>query len=265
MLSEAAAYAVNGWPVFSLAGKIPYEGTHGLKEATTNIPDIERFWTQHPKANIGLATGRRSGILVLDMDVPEGYYSLKELQQQYGSLPETRTVRTVNKGLHYYFAYPTDGKTYSNVVGLTNHIGLDVRGEGGYVVSPPSRLYGKKYYTWVNPDTPIAPLPDWLHKLLPTKGEQRKYPHEFGFAGQSGGKWVDEAVAKATEGNRNQMGFWLACQLRDDVLSEAEATQVVLTFANRVPQDKSIYSSQEAVASVRSAYHRSPRERARKI
>ena len=140
MLSEAAAYGVNGWPVFPLAGKVPYEGTHGLKEATINIPAIEQFWTQHPKANIGLATGRRSGILVVDIDVPEGYYSLKELQQRYGNLPETRTVRTVNKGLHYYFAYPTDGKTYSNVVGLTNHIGLDVRGEGGYVVLPPSRL-----------------------------------------------------------------------------------------------------------------------------
>ena len=61
------------------------------------------------------------------------------------------------------------------------------------------------------------------------------------------------------------MGFWLACQLRDDGLSEAEAIQIVLAFANRVPQDKSTYSSQEAVASVRSAYHRPLRERARKI
>ncbi len=107
------------------------------------------------------------------MDVPEGYYSLKKLQEHHGLLPETRRSKTAGGGLHYFFAYPQDTNTYGNVVGLKGQIGIDIRGEGGYVVLPPSRLYGRKYYTWADPGTPIAPLPDWLHAMLPTSPRQR--------------------------------------------------------------------------------------------
>jgi len=264
-LAEAAlAYAQNGWPVFPLAGKIPYKGTHGHREATTNQEQIQHWWTEHPKANIGLATGRASGVIVLDMDMPEGYFALKALQEQHGQLPETRRSQTVNGGLHYFFLYPDDERTYPNVVGLTQRIGLDIRGEGGYVDLPPSRFYGKKYYRWANPETPIVPLPDWLQSLLPTKGEHREYPQGFGFASSASEKWLAEAVAQATEGNRNHIGFWLACQLRDDGLSETQAVQIILAYANRVPEGTSPYTSKEAYASVRSAYSRPPREKARR-
>ncbi len=264
-LSDAALlYAQNGWPVFPLAGKIPYEGTRGHRDATTERAVIDHWWSEHPKANIGLATGRRSGVLVLDMDVPEGYYSLKKLQEHYGSLPETRRSKTAGGGLHYFFAYPQDTNTYGNVVGLKGQIGIDIRAEGGYVVLPPSRLYGRKYYTWADTDTPIAPLPDWLHSMLPTKGEHREYPHRLGFAAPSGEKWLDQAEARAAEGNRNSVGFWLACQLRDDGLTQQQVTSILLLYANRVPQDTSQYTSQEAVKTIKSAYSRSPRPPAKK-
>ena len=73
------------------------------------------------------------------------------------------------------------------------------------------------------------------------------------FASPSGAKWLDEAVRKATEGNRNQIGFWLACQLRDDGLTKEQATKIILMYANRVPQDRDPYTSQEAVKSVSEA------------
>ncbi len=264
-LSDAAlTYASQGWPVFPLAGKIPYEGTIGHKEATTDETLLTQAWIDHPKANIGLATGRVSGVIVLDMDLPEGYYALKALQEHYGTLPDTRRSRTANGGLHYFFSYPDDGNTYPNVVGLTGHIGIDIRGHGGYVVLPPSRLYGRKYYTWANLQTPLAPVPDWLQKLLPTKGEHRQFPQGLGFASSSGEKWLAEAVAGAIHGNRNAMGFWLACQLRDDGLTQEHATTLLLVYANRVPQEHSTYSSQEALASVKSAYSRPRREPATK-
>jgi len=152
---QALIYARQGWPVFPLAGKIPYEGTSGHKAATTDEAVLTQAWSEHPKANIGLATGNASGVIVLDMDVPEGYYNLKQLQEQYKALPDTRRSSTANGGLHYFFAYPDDGNTYPNVVGLSGHIGIDIRGHGGYVVLPPSRLYGRKYYTWANPETPL--------------------------------------------------------------------------------------------------------------
>ena len=265
-LKDAALfYARSGWPVFPLAGKIPYEflapghKSHGHRDATTEREQIAAWWSEHPKANIGLATGSNAGVIVLDMDVPNGYFGLKELQEQYGNLPLTKTVHTASGGLHYYFQCPNDNTSYPSTVGLADRISVDIRADGGYVVLPPSQLYGRLTYTWAAYDTPIAPLPDWLHALLPTKGEHQQYPHDLRFASPSGEKWMDEAVSRATEGNRNQHGFWLACQLRDDGLTQKQATRIILMYANRVPQEHSPYTSQEAVKSVRSAYGRLPR------
>jgi hypothetical protein len=106
---------------------------------------------------------------------------------------------------------------------------------------------------------PSPPLPDWLLALLPKKGEHQAFPHDLRFASPTGEKWLDAAVEHATEGNRNQHGFWLACQLRDDGLTQEQATRIILIYANRVPQEQSPYTSQEAVKSVRSAYGRLPR------
>jgi hypothetical protein len=256
-LKDAALfYARAGWPVFPLAGKISYEGMHGHRDATIDREQITAWWNEHPKANIGLATGRDTGIIVVDMDVPKGYFGLKELQQRYGKLPPTRTVHTAGGSLHYYFQYPQDDTTYSSTVGLADQIGVDIRADGGYVVLPPSHLYGRLTYSWALYDTPIAPLPDWLQALLPTKGEHQEYPHDLRFASPSGEKWLDEAVSRAAEGNRDAVGFWLACQLRDDGLTQEQATRIILRYANRIPQEHSPYTSQEAVKSIRSAYSR---------
>ena len=89
LVAYALTYARAGLPVFPLAGKIPYHGTHGHRDATTDEAAVAQMWAERPKANIGLATGRRSGIIVLDMDVPEGYYGLQELQARYAPLPDT--------------------------------------------------------------------------------------------------------------------------------------------------------------------------------
>ncbi len=135
-LKDAALYyATHGWPVFPLAGKVPYKlltpdrESHGHKDATTDPATLHTWWREHPKANIGLPTGEDSGVIVLDMDVPEGYHNLKALQKTYTPLPETRRVRTAHGGLHYYFEYPRDGKRYPGAVGLSGLIGIDVRSE----------------------------------------------------------------------------------------------------------------------------------------
>ncbi len=265
-LAEAAAtYAANGWPVFPLHGKVPYKDTHGHKDATTDLEQIQSWWTMHPGANIGLPTGEASGVMVLDMDMPEGYYSLKTLVTGFGTLPETRRSKTANGGLHYFYQYPHDRNTYPGTIGLHTLIGLDVRAEGNYVVLPPSRLYGRKYYTWARPDLPIAQAPQWLLTLLSQAEEQKHLtPQDMRFACSAGEKWFGEAVARATEGNRNQVGFWLACQLRDDGISQEQALPIILAYANRVPQGTNPYTSKEALASVRSAYSRPPRERAKR-
>lgn len=261
----ALSYARNNWPVFPLNGKIPFKDSKGYKDATTDEEAIQAMWTYHPTANIGLATGERSGIIVLDIDMPEGHFSLQELQKTYSPLPDTRRVRTAHKGMHYYFQYPNDGQVYKNAVGLQGKIGVDIRAIGGYVVLPPSKLYGRLSYVWGNPDTPIAPLPIWLKDLLLTSQQQREnIPQGLRFADSPGEYWLAQALARAREGNRNATGFWLACQLRDDHLSEAEARSIILTYANQVQEAREAYTSKEAIASVRSTYKRPPREPARR-
>jgi len=266
LVEYALSYARNNWPVFPLHGKIPFKSSRGYKDATTDEQRILAWWSQHPTANIGLATGERSGVIVLDIDVPEGHFSLKELQSSYAPLPNTRRSRTGNKGLHFFFQYPNDGKVYKNAVGLEGKIGVDVRATGGYVVLPPSKLYGRLSYIWGNPETPIAPLPIWLKDMILTAQQQREeYPQGLRFAGTPGEYWLAQALQRAREGNRNAVGFWLACQLRDDHLSQTEAQHIILTYANLAPEGREPYTSKEAVASVRSAYKRPPPEPARRI
>jgi hypothetical protein len=273
-LRDAAFYyARSGWPVFPLAGKVPYKmltperASHGHKDATTDPVTLQAWWHEHPKANIGLPTGEASGVIVLDMDMPEGYFHLQELQRTYETLPNTRRTRTAGGGLHYYFQYPHDGQRYPGAVGLSGLIGVDVRAEGNYVVLPPSRLYGRKYYTWANPEQEITKAPDWLLTLLTRAEEQRHSSQQsLGVASPSGGKWFGEAVDKAREGNRNKTGFWLARMLRNDGLSREEALRIVLAYANRVPQgERPAYTSKEANASVVSAYQRPAQERPRRM
>jgi len=266
-LAEAASiYAQNGWPVFPLHGKLPYAGTHGSKDATTDQEHIHALWTLHPSANIGLATGETSGVIVLDIDPRNGgYFSLKQLQQHYGDLPATRTSRTAHGGLHKFFAYPQDGNIYPNTVRLATLPGLDVRGEGGYVVLPPSTLYNRLSYKWAEPQHEIAPVPAWLLTLLPhQEPRQQALLQDRRFADAPGEKWLSDALLKATEGNRNTVGFALACQLRDDGMSERQAESIILAYADRVLPGTTPYTRREALASLRSAYSRPPRPPARR-
>ncbi len=267
----ALSYARIGWPVFPLHNKKPFEflahgvQSHGYKDATTDAETIQAMWTYHPTATIGLATGERSRIIVLDIDPPEGYYRLKDLQTTYALLPETRRSSTANKGLHFFFAYPDDGNTYKNAVGLAGLEGVDIRATGGYVVLPPSKLYGRLAYKWADPETPIAAAPEWLLKLITDAQQQREsIPQGVRFARSPGEYWLQQALAKAREGNRNAVGFWMACQMRDDKIPESEAKRLGLLYANLAPEGKEQYTSKEAIASVRSAYNRPPRDPARR-
>jgi hypothetical protein len=266
-LSQAAMnYAQMGWPVFPFAGKLPYKGTHGHKDATVDLQTVEHMWHEHPHANIGLATGAVSGVIVLDLDPRHAEQHTpnltRVLAERYGNLPEARTARTAHGGLHCYYRHPKDGKSYPNAVKLNGIAGIDARGDGGYVVLPPSRLYNSLSYQWGTRQKSIAPAPDWLLTLL-LHERQGISPQGDRFAQSSWGTWLTQAIQEASVGNRNQVGFHLACQLRDDGLSESEAAEIMVAYAQQVPQGKTPYTVKEA-ASLKSAYRRPPRERARR-
>ena len=95
LLKPALALAKRGMAVFPLKArdKIPIT-KHGCLDATSNLEQVRSWWGKYPDANIGLATGVRSGVWVLDIDGVDGEATLRELEQGMGALPPTVEVIT---------------------------------------------------------------------------------------------------------------------------------------------------------------------------
>jgi hypothetical protein len=142
---------------------------HGVKDATTNRARILAWWTRHPSANIGLATGHRFD--VLDVDGPEGAQAIRSLAAAHGLVSSGPLVRTGGGGWHFYLA-PT-GLGNVHPAGLEH---VDWRGRGGYVVAPPSRHASGHPYQWVEGrdlGTPPGPVPVMmLDRLQPRQLQQ---------------------------------------------------------------------------------------------
>jgi hypothetical protein len=142
---------------------------HGVKDATCNRARILAWWTRHPQANIGLATGHTFD--VLDIDGPEGEQAIRELAATHGLQSCGPLVRTGGGGWHYYLA-PT-GLGNAQPYGLDH---VDWRGRGGYVVAPPSRHASGHPYQWAfgrDLDTPLAEVPAPLRARLERRSPQR--------------------------------------------------------------------------------------------
>jgi hypothetical protein len=167
-LKAALSYARRGIPVFPCEprGKRPLTYS-GFWDASTDARRIRSWWSRWPSANIGVPTGERSGLLVLDIDPRGGGpESLAALERQSGALPATARARTGSGGVHLFFKYPLREEV-RNSAGLLGP-GLDVRGEGGYVVVPPSRT--EDSYKWIDRAPPAEAA--WLLKCLSESDEQ---------------------------------------------------------------------------------------------
>ncbi len=178
LLRAALSYARRGVPVFPCRplGKTPLTA-NGHLDATREERRVRAWWGRWPNANVGVPTGKESGLLVLDVDPDDGgLESLKELERVSGEAPKTARARTGGGGLHLYFRYPrpSDWGTPGAAAEVRNSAsvlgpGLDVRAEGGYVVVPPSRTEAP--YEWVDRAAPAPPT--WLVELLAERsGEQ---------------------------------------------------------------------------------------------
>ncbi|WP_203332627.1 bifunctional DNA primase/polymerase [Planococcus beigongshangi] len=191
MLRAALAYAQRlNWKVFPVhyiengrcscgKSKCTNPGKHpqwaagliedGVKSATSEEKKIRQFWGKWPKASIGIATGSASGIWVLDVDLKDnGPDSLEELINSYGELPETVEAITGGGGTHYFFKHVPGIQNQTSQIGK----GLDVRGEGGYVLGSPSGHISGKNYEWELSGHPleksVQEAPEWLIALIRT-------------------------------------------------------------------------------------------------
>jgi hypothetical protein len=179
MQTAALAYAEQGWKVFPALiiksngkwqklGYLKGSDTNGQRWGATCDPDtIIAYWRKHPKARIGIPTGSANGFFVIDVDTPEGhdkdgFASLKKLETTYGPLPQTRMARSVTGSIHYYYKLPPG--VIINSRSLELFPGIDIKGEGGMVIAPPSTHPRGGQYVWIN-DLPIADAPPWLIEL----------------------------------------------------------------------------------------------------
>jgi KaiC/GvpD/RAD55 family RecA-like ATPase len=171
-----------GWAVFPLIPRDKRPLTkHGFKDATSHLPDIDRWWESTPRAGIGLPTGKVNGLVVIDLDPrnaelpthtdPDGRVHTQSVWEWAeddvfkGTLPETWVVETPGGGLHFYFRHPGD-RLLPGVKGWAR--GVDVKSDGGYVCAPPSVHPNGGEYEWgVKPDdAPLADLPEWIFSAL---------------------------------------------------------------------------------------------------
>jgi len=138
--------------------KTPAIAWSQFQQRQASEAEVLSWIEQSPELNIGIVTGAISGIVVLDVDGPEGEEHIKS----FGEIPRTPTVRT-GKGKHYYFKHP--GFDVANRTGMLPKV--DVRGHGGYIVAPPSVHENGRTYEWdVDLNTPLAEMPSWLVVLL---------------------------------------------------------------------------------------------------
>ncbi len=179
MLDAALAYAAQGAPAFPCKPDKSPRTANGFYAATTTEDQIGRWWAAHSDDLIGLRTGEESGVFVIDVDNGEvGRASLAKLEAEHSPLPTTYTVYTPGNprkgkepGEQRYFRYP--GAAVKSTVSVIGD-NLDVRGDGGYVIAPPSRGYSVLSGRFGE----FAEAPEWLVEMVRDDGPGR--PHEIG-------------------------------------------------------------------------------------
>lgn len=227
----------------------------GLLDATTDPAIVAGWWRRWAGANPAAATGGASGVWVLDVDPgPGGENVVAALEAEHGGIPPTWAVETGGGGLHLWFAHPGSGvPTSAGRVGP----GLDVRGEGAYVVVPPARHRAGGRYAWAaawRPGlVPLAPAPDWLLALARAAPAGMvppgAPPKGVGVGGNHPGGPIAEGRRNATlarlAGSMRRRGFGeaaiLAALLEENAarcvppLPEAEVSRVAHSVARYAP------------------------------
>jgi bifunctional DNA primase/polymerase-like protein/primase-like protein len=241
LLEAALEAARRGWPVFPVwpvvhygEGKLAcycgktsrceHPGKHpigtlvarGLLNATTNEELVRHWWTAVPTANIGMATGR--GRIVLDIDPRHGGdKTLAGLEQKHGTLPDTWSTVTGGGGRHVFFAAELEVRNSAGKIGT----GVDLKGDRGYVILPPSSHVCGRTYAWQRrPDeTGLAPLPAWLLTAAvgPPSG-----------AATPTSTWRDRVRDGVDEGGRNDAVTRLAGHLLRRAVDPLVALEILL-------------------------------------
>ncbi len=263
-LAAALAYAAHGWPVVPLHGPerpVEHPGKRPwlpdwTNTATTDYPTIRRWWAERPDSNVGIVTGPRSGLAVLDIDPRSGGTdSLAALEGRVGVLPGT-VQNLTGGGLHLLYAHP-GCKVTSRAHSLGR--GLDVKADGGQIVAPPSiHPETGRTYAWLGGvwDHGIA---DWPAALLPPQAVPEARPTSLRPVVYDDGAGhverrlagVVQVVIDAQEGERNRRLHWAACRCAEMVVAGQMPDQMGLDALLLAGQAVGLPTA-EALATIRS-------------
>jgi hypothetical protein len=234
-LAVALSYAARGWPVFPCSARKTPMIEDWAAVATTDPATVTACWElQVPHALIGIPTGERTGLAVLDIDMKGGRNGLRTLAKLLDCpiLPAAPTVQTPTGGFHLHFRRPKGGlPCTAGAGGRGIGEGLDWRGDGGYVILPsPGSGYSWGVLNYDNCDLCLPP-----DELLP-----RQKPADLNFfrklrlsTGPSQGSLagVFRRLHAATPGERNRLLFWAACRFAEavhaDVIGEEGARSLL--------------------------------------
>lgn len=248
LMKAAMRYAQSGLAVFPLKpmGKSP-DTPHGVKDATTDVDRVFDWWNENPDRNIGIATGSASGgLVVIDIDLhggANGFDTIFNYEMENTPTPATIRSRTGSGGAHWLFRAD---RTVRNCVG--GSLGLDVRGEGGYIVAPPSVHQNGNAYWWmggqssarsvqdIDFENEIAAADDSVFALIDyirsggRKAVKREGAHGFP-AFDPSERFMLPGVIR--EGERNDTLFRYACSLWASG-EEASEVQRLVSLQNAV-------------------------------
>lgn len=185
-IETAQRYLARGWSVLPLAArdKRPLVVWEPLQSSRPSAEQVSDWFSRWPDANIGIVTGEISNLIVIDIDPKHGGdVSLDRLERRFGRLPATVEAETGGGGRHVYFAHP--GSLLRNRTGLAQ--GIDLRGDGGYIVAPPSIHPSGRPYAWAAGRSPenivLAALPRWIllsggARARRTLADWRRFVHD---------------------------------------------------------------------------------------
>ncbi len=257
-LAEAAhTYAAVGVPVFPCVSGAKQPLTNrGFHDASSDQRLVEAWWRWTPDANVGIPTGAASGLDVVDVDQhsESGFPAFNGATRRGLTAGWAWTVRTPSGGMHFYFPHPVGVEQRS----WTTRARIDFRGDGGYVVAPPSRVRlgdGELRYYQFGVQSPRQSAPvdavalrAFLDPPRPRLARPEGAPRG---AGRTNPERLAGFVASTGEGRRNSVLFWAACEMVRDAYDPASVLGVLGPAAAHAG-----LGEREIEATVRSAFKR---------
>ncbi len=210
LLEAALAYARRGWHVIPVGAgpdrKLPFI-KNWTNEASTDEARIRQWWSTYPDANVGVATGPKSGFWVVDVDEKAAVSGMRSLASRFGiglelDIDQYLVGKTATGGIHFLFQWDPSLPVRNGQAVLP---GVDIRGDGGQIVVAPSYRFidgQRRVYQWNDETLPVSPMTSWAKELAAGTRESAARPVN-----------VNAVMSGLTEGSRDTELWRYACHL----------------------------------------------------